>query len=75
MSKAKRFQITKCYVAINKNDDVVTFYKKEPKLTQDGIFYGDEMFQYPNSQFPQVTYEKSPMQATYDGNNGNIIIK
>lgn len=72
--KYNKFQITKCYAAIDKDGDVITFYKKEPKLIADGIFDGDEMFQYPSSQFPQITYENSPVQATYNDNNGEIII-
>mgnify|MGYP003295538184 CR=1 FL=1 len=74
-NKDSKFQITKCYAAIDKDGDVITFYKKKPKLISDGIFDGDEMFQYPSSQFPQITYENSPVQATYNGNNGDIIIK
>lgn len=73
--KYNKFQITKCYAAIDKDGDVITFYKKKPKLIADGIFDGDEMFQYPSSQFSQITYENSPVQATYNGNNGEIIIK
>ena len=44
-------------------------------MTSDGIFYGDEMFQYTTADYPQVTFESSPMKAVYDGTTGNITIK
>ena len=66
---------TKCFCAVDKGSVIVTFFKKEPKMTADGIFYGDEMFQYTISDFPQVTFENSPMKAVYDGSTGKITIK
>ncbi len=66
---------TKCFCAVDKGSVIVTFFKKEPKMTADGIFYGDEMFQYTTADFPQVTFENSPMKAVYDGTTGKITIK
>ena len=76
MSKReKKSPIVKCYCAVDKNSDIVTFYKKSPKMTEEGIFYGDEMFEYTTKDFPFVTFENSPLQASYDGSTGNIKVK
>lgn len=62
-----------CFAAMSKDSGIVTFFKKEPKQTEDGIFYGDEIIEYPASNFPELSYENSPKQACY--NNGMFIIK
>lgn len=62
-----------CFAAMSKDSGIVTFFKKEPKQTEDGTFYGDEIIEYPASDFPELSYENSPKQACY--NNGTFTIK
>jgi hypothetical protein len=71
----KKQKTTKCYAAVDKGCDIVTFYKKMPNMTDDGVFYGDEMFQYTTRDFPQLSFENSPIQAEYDGATGHITLK
>ena len=62
MSKRLKPNILKGYLAKDLNSDIVTFYKKIPK-ENNGIFYGDEIISYPDTQFPDVDYSNSPIKA------------
>lgn len=76
MSKrVNKTSITKCYAAIDSQHEVVTFFKKCPEKGSDGEFYGDDMFEYPAINFPNMTHQGSPYKATYDGSNGKIVVK
>ena len=72
MSKRPRPSVLTGFLAKDLNGDCVTFYKKAPK-ENDGIFYGDEIISYPESQFPDIQYSNSPIKASLK--DGVIIYK
>ena len=72
MSKRPKPNILIGFLAKDLNGDCVTFYKKAPK-ENDGIFYGDEIISYPDTQFPDVDYSNSPIKASLK--DGVIIYK
>ena len=75
MSKRPNNKTTKCFAAVDMNNEVVSFFKKVPSKTNDGEFYGDLMFEYPAINFPKMTYQGSPYTATYNGETGEIVVK
>ena len=72
MSKRPKPNVLTGFLAKNLNGDCVTFYKKAPK-ENDGVFYGDEIISYPDTQFPDVDYSNSPIKASLK--DGIIIYK
>ena len=72
MSKRPKPNILTGFLAKDLNGDGVTFYKKAPK-ENDGVFYGDEIISYPDTQFPDVDYSNSPIKASLK--DGIIIYK
>ena len=72
MSKRPKPNILTGFLAKDINGDCVTFYKKAPK-ENDGVFYGDEIISYPDTQFPDVDYSNSPIKASLK--DGIIIYK
>lgn len=72
MSKRPKSNILNGYLAKSLNSDIVTFYKKIPK-EDNGMFYGDEILDYPESQFPDIQYSNSPIKASLK--EGVIIYK
>ena len=72
MSKRPRPSVLTGFLAKDLNGDCVTFYKKAPK-ENDGVFYGDEIIRYPDTQFPDVDYSYSPIKASLK--DGIIIYK
>ena len=62
MSKRPKPNILTGFLAKDLNGDIVTFYKKLPK-ENNGMFYGDEILNYPESQFPDIQYSNSPIKA------------
>ena len=72
MSKRPKPNVLTGFLAKDLNGDCVTFYKKTPK-ENDGIFYGDEIISYPDTQFPDIDYSNSPIKASLK--EGVIIYK
>ena len=72
MSKRPKPNVLTGFLAKDLNGDCVTFYKKAPK-ENDGVFYGDEIISYPDTQFPNVDYSNSPIKASLK--DGVIIYK
>ena len=72
MSKRSKPNVLTGFLAKDLNGDCVTFYKKAPK-ENDGVFYGDEIISYPDTQFPDIDYSNSPIKASLK--DGVIIYK
>lgn len=72
MSKRPRPEALTGFLAKDLNGDCVTFYKKAPK-ENNGVFYGDEIISYPDTQFPDIDYSNSPIKASMK--NGQITYK
>ena len=72
MSKRPKPNVLTGFLTKDLNGDCVTFYKKTPK-ENDGVFYGDEIISYPDTQFPDVDYSNSPIKASLK--DGVIIYK
>ena len=62
MSKRPKPSILTGFLAKDLNGDCVTFYKKAPK-ENGGVFYGDEIISYPDTQFPDIDYSNNMIKV------------